>query len=733
MGKERSVSCLRGHLIHKVPPAAPRRLAGGATSTRMMRPRSIAANPTSTSHSLWGAYDAASDDYYVAPRLYSSFSRAFSFGGSGQTESASSVPSPGWQERLYSVHAAPAREKTRARVTSLRQILEKHKKGVPLTMITAYDYASSAIVERAGADAIDMILVGDSLGMVQLGYDNTVPVTMDDMLLHCKAVKRGCSTAFVVGDLPFGSYEVSDEEAVRNALRLLKEGGVHAVKLEGGKRMADRVRALVKAGIAVVGHIGLTPQTASAQGGIRVQGKTAEEAKRVVEDALALQDSGCFAIVLECVPEKVAAHITQMLHVPTIGIGAGNGCSGQVLVWHDLLGLYQDLVPKFCKRYASLGEQATVALQRYGEEVRSRRFPAKEHTFCIRNEDFAKLIEIYPLPHEKNEQTAALSSVQTPGASTTMHSGNKQTIMIIGAGAMGSLLGAHLLKAGHQVCFVDSWHENVAHLQRDGLKVIEDIAGHQSKEIFRMTSGEKNSICAFENGSDILQRMGESCVDVALVMTKGYDTERALASSNLTKLMKSGGAVLTLQNGMGNKAKIEAAMNAVRLEKEVEVLEGVIDYGALMARPGEVKLTGRGSSLIGYGSGRHSKAIAQLLNEAGIQAEITENIAHKQWQKLIINAAINPLTALFSVPNGQLLVTSPTISNILHQVVHEGVTVASAAGIQLGMFHFTVLLLFSYSYCLLMKHVNYRKGRGYVRASQSGGKADRQQPLIHVM
>ncbi len=252
-------------------------------------------------------------------------------------------------------------------------------RGEPIAMLTAYDMPTARLVEEAGIDAI---LVGDSLGMVVHGHANTLPVTMDMMVLHCQAVRRGVSRALTIGDMPYMSYQLSVEEAKRNAARLLAEGGMDAVKLEGGQHMAATVRALVEIGIAVQGHIGLTPQSVSAFGGYRVQGKSAEAARRLLDDALALEQAGAFSLVLEGVPDRLAALITRRVTIPTIGIGAGVGCDGQVLVLHDLLGLSAH-APKFARRYADLGAVMRQAFEAFREDVRSRAFPASEHAYTI--------------------------------------------------------------------------------------------------------------------------------------------------------------------------------------------------------------------------------------------------------------------------------------------------------------------------------------------------------------
>lgn len=257
-----------------------------------------------------------------------------------------------------------------------------------ISMLTAYDYSTAKLVDAAG---INSILVGDSLGMVMLGYEDTLSVTMEDMIHHTAAVARGAKDALVIGDMPFMSYEVSVEQAVTNAGRLMKEGRANAVKLEGGVRVAEQIKAITKAGIPVCAHIGLTPQSVNAFGGFKVQGKTEEGAQQMIEDALAIQEAGAFAVVLECVPAKLAALISEKLTIPTIGIGAGAGCDGQVLVYQDMLALFSDFKPKFVKHFGNIGPQMTAAFKAYDEEVKAGTFPAEEHTFKIDEETLKKL------------------------------------------------------------------------------------------------------------------------------------------------------------------------------------------------------------------------------------------------------------------------------------------------------------------------------------------------------
>jgi 3-methyl-2-oxobutanoate hydroxymethyltransferase len=269
--------------------------------------------------------------------------------------------------------------------TTVLTLGEKRRRGEPIVMLTAYDYPTARIVDEAGVDAI---LVGDSLGMVVLGHPNTLSVTVEEMLHHARAVSRGAKAALLIGDMPFMSYQADVGDAVRNAGRFLKEAGMDAVKLEGGRAYAETAKAIVRAGIPVQGHVGLTPQSLNALGGWRVQGRTASAARALLDDALALEDAGCFSLVLESIPYRLADHITRRLSIPTIGIGAGAGTSGQVLVLHDLLGLFDRFTPKFAKRYAELGAAAEAAVRAYRAEVEARAFPDREHSYAIPEEEW---------------------------------------------------------------------------------------------------------------------------------------------------------------------------------------------------------------------------------------------------------------------------------------------------------------------------------------------------------
>ena len=260
------------------------------------------------------------------------------------------------------------------------ELVEMKRRGEKIVMVTAYDAPGARLADAAG---VDLILVGDTAAMVVLGHDSTVPVTVDEMLFLTKSVTRAARRPLVVGDLPFGSYQVSDESALENSIRFVKEAGADVVKLEGAGPMVSRARAIVEAGIPVMGHLGLTPQSATALGGFKAQGRTAEKARRMLEDALALEQAGCFALVLEAVPAPVAARITEALEIPTIGIGAGADTDGQVLVYHDMLGLYEGRSPRFVKQYADLAAETRRALEEYVADVRGGTFPEEQHTYSM--------------------------------------------------------------------------------------------------------------------------------------------------------------------------------------------------------------------------------------------------------------------------------------------------------------------------------------------------------------
>ncbi len=288
-----------------------------------------------------------------------------------------------------STQLTPADSPERKKVTTAA-FRQKKERGEPITMLTAYDYPTALAEDQAG---IDCILVGDTLGMVVLGYQTTLPVTMEEMLHHCRAVSRGAKYALLIGDMPFMSYQVSTPEAVRNAGRFLQEGGMEAIKLEGGRERLEAVRAITGAGIPVMGHLGLTPQSVNQFGGFKPQARKAAAAKRLLEDALLLQEAGCFSLVLEFVPAQLAGLVSSRLSIPTIGIGAGIGCDGQVLVTHDLLGLFDRFTPKFVKKYADFHGEMQRAFTEYISDVRTRAFPTQQHSVEMDSAELALLMQ----------------------------------------------------------------------------------------------------------------------------------------------------------------------------------------------------------------------------------------------------------------------------------------------------------------------------------------------------
>ena len=290
-------------------------------------------------------------------------------------------------------------ERSRKDKVTVRTVQDRKVQHVPITMLTAYDYSYARLVDKSG---VDIILVGDSLAMVILGYENTLSVTMEEMLHHCRAVSRGTQRAMLVGDMPFLSYQVTVAEAVRNAGLFLKEGHMDAVKLEGGRERIDAVKAIVNTGIPVMGHIGLTPQSVHQFGGFLVQGKSAEAGLRLLQDALLLEEAGCYSIVLKSVPDRLAAYISSKLRIPTIGIGAGVGCDGQVLVTQDMLGLLDQFKPKFVKVYRDIRAMQMEAFREYTAEVVERAFPTDEHSFHMIQTEWDKFLELAEgSPHER--------------------------------------------------------------------------------------------------------------------------------------------------------------------------------------------------------------------------------------------------------------------------------------------------------------------------------------------
>ncbi|KNC46698.1 2-dehydropantoate 2-reductase [Thecamonas trahens ATCC 50062] len=539
-------------------------------------------------------------------------------------------------------------EKSRAKFTIL-DVRARFEAGEPFTMLTAYDYSSAKVCEDAG---VDMILVGDSLAQTMLGHGSTNGVTMDMMVHHAKAVAAGAKSPFLVGDMPFGSYEVAPQEAIANAIRYLAEGGMDGVKMEGGVKMAATAKAIVDAGVPVVGHIGLTPQTSSSLGGYRVQGRTAESAKALLADALAMQDAGCFAIVLEALPQRVASYIVSKLSVPTIGIGAGPHTAGQVLVYHDMLGLFDAPVPKFCKQYAQLRHDAVAAVRQFKNEVAARAYPGPEHCYKVQTAELRALVG----------DDMAVRDERPPPAASTLR-------VALGSDGGG---GPH-----HAVWVVDEWAAQIQRIQADGLSVIDAESG-QKETVTSVAATVPKGVPGPWMGP-------RQYADVVVVAVKQRGT--AAAAALAAKLLApDGGLVLTLQNGLGHVEQLADALPSAT------IVQGVMEGGATLRHgTSTVVQNGRGPLALGIaqlGEGgnttraaREVATLERMLAAAGLDVSTVEDIEARVWAKLMVNAAINPVTAVLGRKNG-VIAKSARARELVQVVVAEASAVAEARGIK---------------------------------------------------
>eukprot|EP01061_Rhynchopus_euleeides_P007440 TRINITY_DN16487_c0_g1_i2.p1 TRINITY_DN16487_c0_g1~~TRINITY_DN16487_c0_g1_i2.p1 ORF type:complete len:684 (+),score=253.31 TRINITY_DN16487_c0_g1_i2:303-2054(+) len=511
--------------------------------------------------------------------------------------------------------------------------------------------------------------------MVVHGHDNTLPVSVDDIVSHCQAVKRGAPNTFVVADMPFGSFEISPTEAVRNAVRMMKEGGADAVKLEGGARMAETARAITNAGVLVMGHIGLTPQTASAMGGFRVQGKSCDAAHSLLADAKSLQDAGCFSIVIEGVPSEVAEYVTRNIDVMTIGIGAGKETTGQVLVLHDMVGLNPGRTPKFCKKYADVMGVVRTAVQSYVDDVSDRTFPSPEYCYKMPKAESQKMRELLLAEATSAEPAAAASaSVPVYDKSKARRTGTPmKKIAVVGGGAMGSFIGGLLARqGGNSVWMVSDWSDHVNHITENGLR-LDSLEGGSSSVI--------NTIRATSDINSVLAE--EGFMDLAIILVKSPNTE--VAARKASQLVHPDyGSIMTLQNGVGNREAILSVFDAPD-----RVISGVTAHGAMLRGTGHVQHTGVGSTSLALPIDSLScqervADMAHLLTLAGVDTAIghSDNMDGMVWGKLIINAGINPLSALFRVKNG-VLAENAVCRDYLERTVKEGANVAQSKGVKL--------------------------------------------------
>ena len=665
---------------------------------------------------------------------------------------------------VYGGDAAAAGPAAPRRKMTIPRLSLKQRKGEKITMLTAYDYPTARVMD---AEGVDVILVGDSLGMVVLGYDSTTPVDMAEMIHHTKAVARGTEGALIVGDLPFGSY-LTPAAAAENAVRMLKEGGADCVKLEGGVRVCDQVEAIVAGGIPVMGHIGLTPQTHSQLGGYGVQGKTAASAAALVADAEALQEAGCFSIVLECVPTQVADYITQRLRIPTIGIGSGNATAGQVLVSHDVFGLF-DAPPRLSKRYGNSRATMQSAVQAYMRDVTDNGFPGMDHAVKMKprqHDDFLRRVGThgadradltsfagkryasasgaseaaalaaqaqahwgnstvrpvgllstkYGLPaggwsagvqahhqQQQQQQHAGMSSSSAAAAAAVSPSEVSRPlrkVVIVGGGAMGSLVASKLsalaggaagrAAGGLDLWMLSSWEDHVEAIEARGgaidltplvdagvcmgtdMDVDAGLVGgetaHRGMAVRATTSAEAVVECGVQ-------------ADLVIIATKGGESAVRAAEVARDILLAPGAPILTVQNGV-NGANLAAVVGADR------VICGVTSHGATMLGPGAVRHAGEGPTYLAPFTqsaelAQRAEAVAALLSRAGLETTALEaqELEPMVWRKLLVNAVINPVTALVGRPND--CVTDPALAPLVDSIIAEVVSVANAMGVAL--------------------------------------------------
>ena len=551
---------------------------------------------------------------------------------------------------------------------TLPVLFSKYQKKIPITMLTAQDYPSSLVCNLA---QIDMILVGDSLAMTTLGHPTTLNVTMDEMIHHSKAVKRANSTCFLVGDMPFGSY-LTPDDAIRTAARFIQEGDMNSVKLEGGRSVAHLVKRFTQNGIAVIGHIGLTPQHVNLLGGFKVFGaKELQEAMDLWEDAKALRDNGASLIVLECVPEKLAKLVTDNLGVPTIGIGSGPDCSGQVLVFNDLLGIYDKLSPKFCKKYLSLNEVMVEAVRSYKDEVERKEFPvSKKHTFVMKEDIFKKIEPI--IKGDKSAHTITTKEKKEE-EKKELSLGEMKNIVILGEGAVGSLMAATLKKVSS---------ENMRNV-----RLVTKRSG-ESKIIKIKTNVEEEQGLKKEEDQDVevfdareVENHWSKSIDLLLICCKNYQTE-----GNLTRFLETLSkdvkikCILTVQNGFGNLEKILDVFKAKNLH--IPTILPISLYSGVKLNFEESKFKELTQSI----SQKILLTVPSILKDTDIyklftsppfeiQQTISKSSIFKEktfidWEKLVINSIINPLTAILEVKN-QNIINNPSIQALAKSLTKE--------------------------------------------------------------
>jgi len=570
--------------------------------------------------------------------------------------------------RHFSVHVSV---KDSLKPITLPNILDKYSKNIPLTMLTAHDYSSGHACDQAN---IDMILVGDSLSMTALGHPNTLKVTMKEMIHHAKAVKRGVNRSFLIGDMPFGSY-FNNKDALKNSAKFIRDSEMNAIKLEGGRNVAHIVKEIVRAGIVVMGHIGLTPQQTNTFGGFKVFGARAvEEAMLLWEDAKILRDAGASFIVLECVPDRMATLISKNLGIPTIGIGSGPGCSGQVLVFNDLIGVYDKLSLKFCKKYADLNPVIINACEAYKHEVENKLFPVKPtHTFIIKEEIFKEVNKRIIQEMEKiHPITSSVTETKPIKNKENINSLPVKNIVVLGTGALGSLIAARLSQnSATNVRLIDGRNMSTDDAYKINIGLNEDSSNKSTQHIVKNLK------------VDELNNQWNKQIDLLVVCVKNYGTEEAL--NNLLTLTSNKvliNNVITLQNGFGNTETISKTLEKLGLKSNV--FQCSIYSG--------VKINEKNNNLINI-SQSVSDDIQIALPEALAHSEIEKLFKENQfkvsnyikpsylkqelnvdWGKLIINSVINPITAIFNVQNKVISENEQAIQ-LCKSIIHECVNI----------------------------------------------------------
>jgi len=565
---------------------------------------------------------------------------------------------------------------------TLKSMGANHAAGKSITMVTAYDCQVARIAQDAD---VDMILVGDSLGNVVLGHSSTTPVTMDDMVTHTAAVRRGLTggAPLLIGDMPFGSY-LTVEDALRNGARLVKEGGADVIKLEGGSRVAWMVRALTDAGIPVIGHIGLTPQTAVQQGGLGMQGKSANLAKDIFDSAADLQDAGAVCLVLECVPSEVSALLTSTLRIPTIGIGAGPKCSGQVLVSNDLLGFTSTQQQKstrgkskgspfFVHEFAQGGQLMQAGLEGYVSAVRSGIFPGPQHAVSMQPEEMTKLQAMLGMTVSENRSQQVSTAKHIPSlVNITMN-----RVLVIGAGAMGCTLAAALDAAGMAVNIATDWTERKACLVGDGL-MLEGVGGKSPRRL--------GGLECFDRSVDLPMHM-QGSFDCVIVATKALGV--AEASKLAVSAVAPDGIILGVQNGSGSLLAFDGLVEAQSVDgavtsvgarstsaycvKHTVVAGDAPNYFRLLSKSPKAAVL-RDNLALGFASlsGTEDAVVVDLVSQPMLALQAV-------WEKLAVNAVLNPICALFDVPNGALL--EDRFSELRRGIAAEVDMVAAVNGI----------------------------------------------------